>query len=129
MGRRIPRWSYFRCCPRTGRNLDGDPPTGEVPIMPKRPRIRPFLVVAIASSLIDARPAAGDQGGQLPRPPRARVVTLPRSPNDKPQETAVAVSPNDPRNVIVSYHQAVAEGSDHHFGSPVRASVATSLDG
>ena len=65
--------------------------------MPNRPRIRPvFVLVAIAGSLSDGRPAGAEQGGQLQRPPRARVATLPRSPNDKPQETAVAVSPKDP---------------------------------
>jgi photosystem II stability/assembly factor-like uncharacterized protein len=57
------------------------------------------------------------------------VVTLPRGPADKPQETAVAVNPRDDRHVIVSYHQSVGELTDHHFGMPVEVHVAWSADG
>ena len=65
----------------------------------------------------------------LPRPPGARLVTLPREPGDKPQEVAVAVNPLDPRNVVASYHQAVGVGSDHHAGLSVDLHVASSTDG
>jgi len=74
-------------------------------------------------------PTAGQQAVSLPRPPGGRVVTLPRSPADKPQETAVAVNPRDPRQVVVSFHQAVGARTDHHFGMSVEAHVAWSADG
>src|SRR5262245_44512788 len=70
-----------------------------------------------------------EQTNILPRPPGTRVVTLPRAPGDKPQETYVAVNPRDSRQVIVSYHQAVEDGSDHHPGVPVDLHVASSADG
>ena len=65
----------------------------------------------------------------LSPPPRARLATLPRRAGDKPQETAVAVNPRDPLNAIVSYHQAIGDGSDHHPGVRVEAHVAWTTDG
>jgi hypothetical protein len=62
------------------------------------------------------------------RPPGARVVTPARSPEDKPQETYIAVKPRAPRNVIVSFHQVRGEGSDHHPDVTVSLHVAASLD-
>jgi hypothetical protein len=55
--------------------------------------------------------------------------TLPRQAGDKPQETSVAVNPLDPRNAVVSFHQAVGEGSDHHPGVRVEVRVASTTDG
>jgi hypothetical protein len=57
------------------------------------------------------------------------VTRLPRRRGEKPQEPAVAVNPLDPRNVIVSFHQAVGEGSDHHPDVRVEAHVAATKDG
>jgi hypothetical protein len=65
---------------------------------------------------------------RLPRPPTARIATLPRRRGDKPQETAVAVNPRDPNHVIVSYHQAVGDGSDHEPGVRVEVHVASTFD-
>jgi hypothetical protein len=65
----------------------------------------------------------------LPLPPKAHLVTLPRQPHDKPQETCVAVNPQDPRHVVVSYHQAVGAGSDHHPSVRVETHVAWSANG
>jgi hypothetical protein len=41
----------------------------------------------------------------------------------------VAVNPTDPENVVVSYHQAVGDGSDHHESVIVETHVAWSVDG
>jgi hypothetical protein len=68
-------------------------------------------------------------GDPVPRPPGARLTTLPRRPGDKPQEPSVAIDPRDPRHVIVSWHQAVTPGSDHHPGATVDVHVAWSADG
>jgi hypothetical protein len=65
----------------------------------------------------------------LPSPPGVRLATLPRGAADKPQETAVTVNPRDPRNVIVSYHQAMGEGSDHHPKVQVHVHLAWTADG
>src|SRR4051794_31978641 len=65
----------------------------------------------------------------LPRPPESRVVTLPRRRGDKPQETGVAINPRDPRNAVVSFHQAVGEGSDHHPNMRVEVYAAATFDG
>ncbi len=65
----------------------------------------------------------------LPRPPGGRTVILPRAAADKPQETSVAVNPRDPGQVIVSYHRAIDEGSDHDPDNTVSAHVAWSADG
>ncbi len=87
-----------------------------------------LLVGAIA--LGGASPEAPAQQAEgLPRPPGAHVATLPRAPADKPQEVSVAVNPRDPRQVVVSYHQADGEGSDHHPGVAVNLHVAWSADG
>jgi hypothetical protein len=62
------------------------------------------------------------------RPPGARLSTLPRGAGDKPQETCVAANPRDPRHVIVSFHQAVGDGSDHHPEVRDDVLVAWSVD-
>src|SRR5690349_20820081 len=69
------------------------------------------------------------QQGAIARPPDAHVATLPRRPGDKPQETSVAVNPRDPLHVIVSYQQAIGEGSDHYPDTRVDGHVAWSTDG
>src|SRR5262249_6955095 len=65
----------------------------------------------------------------LQRPTGVRLIELPRSDGDKPQEPFVAVNPRDPSNVIVSYHQAIGEGSDHHPDVRVEVQIASSKDG
>ena len=65
----------------------------------------------------------------LPRPPGARVTTVPRARGDKPQELTLAINPRDPSNAIVSYQQADGPGSDHHPGIPVHVHVAWTGDG
>jgi hypothetical protein len=72
---------------------------------------------------------AFEQRGALPRPPGAELATVPRQPGDKPQETSVAVNPRDRRNVIVSYQQAIGQGSDHYPDIRVDGHVAWSGDG
>jgi hypothetical protein len=74
-------------------------------------------------------PAAPAPQAKLPRPGGARLATLPRTPHAKPQEPSVAVNPRDPRHVIVSWHEAVTRGSDHHPGARVEVRVAWSVDG
>jgi hypothetical protein len=89
------------------------------------------------AGLYRAEPAATPQGTAagaalpqqaIPRPPGMRLETLPREPGDKPQEVSVAVNPRDPRQVVVSYHQATTDGSDHHPNVTVSARVAWSGD-
>src|SRR2546426_7269490 len=55
-----------------------------------------------------ARTVRAQQASLLPRPPGARVVTLPREPGDRHHETSVAVNPLDPRQVIVSFQQPLS---------------------
>ncbi len=90
---------------------------------------RSVLTVATAISAVCLATEVPAQQKELPRPPGVRVGNVPRGPLDKPQETSVAVNPRDPRQVIVSYHQASEEGSDHHPGVPVRVYVTWSADG
>jgi hypothetical protein len=65
----------------------------------------------------------------LPSPPGKHLTSLPRSRGEKPQETDVAINPLDPNNVVVSFHQAVGDGSDHHENVRVEARAAWSTDG
>jgi hypothetical protein len=65
----------------------------------------------------------------LPQPPGGRRAFLPRAAGDKPQELALSVNPRDRRNVVVSYHQAVGEGSDHHPAVRDDVHVAWTDDG
>ncbi len=76
-----------------------------------------------------ASPPPARQTSDLPRPPGSHVATLPRAPGDKPQETAVAINPRDPRNAVVSYHQSTVTGSDHHPQVSVDAHAAWTADG
>ncbi len=71
---------------------------------------------------------SGNRAGPPP-PPGAQVTTLPRQRGDKPQESSVAVNPRDRRNVIVSFQQAIGEGSDHYPDTRVDGHVAWSGDG
>ncbi len=87
------------------------------------------LIAAFGLAGAGASSTAAEQTSPLPRPPGVRVETLPRKLGDKPQETVVAVNPRDPRNAVVSYHQAVGEGSDHHPNVRVDAHVAWTADG
>jgi hypothetical protein len=57
-----------------------------------------------------------------------RVVGLPRERGDKPQETGVAVDPRDSDSAVVSFHQAVGDGSDHHPGVRVEVKAASTRD-
>src|SRR5687767_122891 len=91
---------------------------------------RSVCFAAVLGSLSGAAlTVVAQQTKGLPYPPGMRLVTVPRKPGDKPQETSVAVNPRDPRAVVVSYHQAIGAGSDHHYGVPVHAKVAWSADG
>src|SRR5436309_188782 len=70
---------------------------------------RAILAAAIAGVLGGtARTVRAQQTSLLPRPPGARVVTLPREPGDRHHETSVAVNPLDPRQVIVSFQQPLS---------------------
>jgi hypothetical protein len=60
---------------------------------------------------------------------KTQVVTLPRGADDQPQEASVAINPLDPDNAIVSFHQAVGEGGDHHPDVRVEARIAWTADG
>ena len=99
--------------------------------MLEREAINRYLVVGTVLSSLGgvALTLAAPQTQSLPRPPGVRLVTLPRQSGDKPQESSVAVNPRDPRQVIVSYHQSVGDGSDHHPGVPIHTHVAWSADG
>ncbi len=100
--------------------------------MLKQDLIARALLLAVAFGCVgvaDVAAAATREKAGLARPPRSRVETLPRKIGDKPQETVVAINPRDPRNVAVSYHQAVGEGSDHHPNVRVRMRVASTVDG
>jgi hypothetical protein len=57
------------------------------------------------------------------------VAAIPRQAGEKPQECSVAVNPRDPKNVIVSYQQAVGDGSDHYPDTRDDGHVAWSADG
>ncbi len=89
-----------------------------------------LLVAAIQSTPARApHPGTAARARPLPRPPGVRVETLPREAGDKPQESVVAINPRNPRNIVVSYHQAVGEGSDHHPNVHVDMHVASTMDG
>ena len=96
----------------------GPSPTFRLPISGSRRYPERF-----GSSVI---PTAAQQAVSLARPPGGRVVTLPRSAADKPQETAAAVNPRDPpASRGLSFHQAVGARTDHPFGMPVEAIART----
>ena len=73
------------------------------------------MIVLILSSAVGVVPAGAissrmadvHRPDTLPRPPGVRVVSLPRQRGDRPHETSIAIDPNDPRHVIVSYQQPV----------------------
>ncbi len=88
-----------------------------------------FAVLGLAAIASSAHAASAGPSPELPRPPGARLVTLPKQPHEKPLEPYVAVSPRDPRNVIVTYHRPNGWGSEHHLDMHASAHVATSLDG
>ncbi len=96
----------------------------------RKPIIRTLFVAATQTALCAAASAQSALPAKaLPRPPAVHVVTLPKEPGDKPQEVAVAVNPRDPRNVVLSYHRAIDEGSDHHPDVRVHLYLASSWDG
>ncbi len=99
--------------------------------MRKRELFAALLVTGVVASVSSS--VAGDteatQAKELPRPPGVQLRMLPRAPGDKVQETSVSINPRDPRQVIVSYHQAIGEGSDHHPDVHVNAHVGRSEDG
>ncbi len=96
----------------------------------RKPGFRSLFAAAVPIFLSGAALTESAQPGtRLPRPPGVRIETLPRQDGDKPQETFLAVNPRDPRNVVLSFHQAIREGSDHHPGVPVTAHVGWTVDG
>jgi hypothetical protein len=96
--------------------------------MLQRKRDFQYLLAAAVSLLGAAAAILAAQGTGLPHPPGSRVATLPRQPEDKPAESSVAVDPRDPKHAIVSYHQAIGEGSDHHPNTRNDGHIAVTTD-